>query len=293
MSPDFLPLDVGNRWEYVILDQDGRQLDTFEMEITNYTIIEGVSYYVFSQFQFAGAANQLGVRYDRNVRQYVRFDGERESDLFPAARTSVEVVETDSNDLPYKARFDFGELVLVFERSVGIVEAEFVTENGRQLVKLSGALIGNEPIVGDVPVREAPPLIRTAEPTAAVGEVSEVSLSLQVEAVAEGEEHRFILKVQNIASQLLALDFNSSQDFDFVVRDSVDGDEIWRWSEARFFSAVVRSEAIRPGSERTFEAVWNHRDADLNDVVPGMYQLVGILTTEPPLESMPLEFEVQ
>ena len=293
MSPDFLPLDVGNRWEYQIQDSEGRVLDTFDMEISDYTIIEGTSYYVFSGFPFVGAAGTVGVRYDRDQRQYLRFDGEFEGDLFPSSRGSVQVVATDANDLPLRARFDFGDVVLFLERSVGIVEAEFRVQSGTQSVKLVAALVGNEAVVGDLDVRAPEPRILTADPTENVGEVSGASLRIALQVVDEGDEHRFRVEVQNISNQLLAFDFDSSQNFDFVVSDPVQGSEIWRWSERMFFSEVLRSEALQAGAQWNFEAVWNHRDRDLNEVAPGTYEVVAILVAESPVESEPVQIEVR
>jgi hypothetical protein len=293
MSPDFLPLDVGNRWEYEIVDTEGLTLDTFEMEISTYTIVDGTSYYVFSRFPFVGAGEAVGVRYDRDLRQYLRFDGELEGDLFPVSRVSVEVIETDANDLPLKARFDFGDIVLVLERSVGIVEGEFNGEAGTQNVKLVGALIGNEAVVGEVDVRTPQTLLPTAAPTDNVGEVSDSSLTTQIDVVAEADEHQFLFRVQNISDRLLAFDFNSSQNFDFVVIDPRQGDEVWRWSERLFFSEVVRSEGLQAGSEWRFEAAWNHRDKELNEVIPGVYEVVATLVAESPVESEPIQIEVK
>ena len=293
MSPDFLPLDVGNRWKYAILDSGGRPLDTFEMAITDYTIVEGRSYYVFSQFQFVGADGPVGVRYDRTQRQYVRFDGDQEGDLFPSARSSVEVMATDANGLPLRARFDFGDLVLVLDRGVGIVGGTFVSDNGEQDVQLVGALVGNQPIMGDVETRPAPPLIPTVGATEGLGEISDANVKLEIEAIPDGGQHRLIFRVQNASDQLLAFDFTSSQDFDFVITDPVNGTEIWRWSERRFFSQVTRSEAILPGREWAFEAVWNHRDNAFNEVPPGLYRVVAVLAADNPVDTLPLSIEVQ
>lgn len=293
MSPDFLPLDVGNRWEYEIVDPEGRTLDTFDMEVSTYTIVEGTSYYVFSSFPFVGTGDPVGVRYDRDLRQYLRFDGELEGDLIPVSRVSVEVIETDANDLPLKARFDFGDIVMVLERSVGIVEGEFNGETGTQIVKLVSALIGNEAVVGEPEVRAPGPRIPTAEPTENVGEVSDSSLSTQLDVVAEDDEHQFVFRVQNISERLLAFDFNSSQNFDFVVIDPRRGDEVWRWSESRIFSDVVRSEGLQAGLEWRFEAAWNHRDKERNEVIPGVYEVVATLVAESPIESEPIQIEVR
>ncbi len=293
MSPDFLPLDVGNRWEYDILDSEGRTLDSFDMEVSGYTIVDGTSYYVFSQFPFVGAGGQLGVRYDRDLRQYLRFDGELEADLFPVSRVSVEVIETDVNDLPLTARFDFGDIVLVLERSVGIVGGEIDAPAGAQSVKLVGALVGNEPVVGDLDVRSPGPRLPTAAPTETVGEVSDSSLRTEVEVVANEAEHQFVFRVQNISDLLLAFDFDSSQNFDFVVTDPRRGIEVWRWSESLLFSEVIRSEALQPGIEWRFEAAWNHRDKESNQVIPGVYEVVATLVANAPVDSEPIQIEVK
>ncbi len=293
MSPDFLPLDVGNRWEYEIVDPGGQTLEGFDMEINTYTIVDGTSYYVFSSFPFVGAADPVGVRYDRDLRQYLRFDGELEVELFPVSRVSVEVIETDANNLPLRARFDFGEIVLVLERGVGIVGGEFNGESGSQTIELAAALIGNEPVVGEPDVRTPESRVPIADPTENVGEVSESSLTLQVDVVADEDEHQFVLRVQNVSDRLLAFDFTSSQNFDFVVTEPDRGVEVWRWSERLFFSDVVRSEGLRAGSEWRFEAAWNHRDKERNEVIPGVYEVVATLVAESPVESAPVRIEVR
>jgi hypothetical protein len=60
-----------------------------------------------------------------------------------------------------------------------------------------------------------------------------------------------------------------------------------------FFTKVIRHEAIRPNRNWKFEAVWNHRDNDLNPVTAGSYQVVGSVSVEPPIESEPVAFEIK
>ena len=43
----------------------------------------------------------------------------------------------------------------------------------------------------------------------------------------------------------------------------------------------------------TFEATWNNRDNDLNPVEPGKYAVVGIVATQPPIESNSVTFEIK
>jgi hypothetical protein len=69
---------------------------------------------------------------------------------------------------------------------------------------------------------------------------------------------------------------------------------VWRWSRRMFFvQKVTRQESIRPKRNWKFEAVWNHRDNDLNRVEPGRYQVVGSLAIDPPIESDPAVFEIK
>ena len=296
MSPDFIPLEAGNVWQYEILDAEGQTLDSFDVEISAHMIVEGVSVYLFTQFPFAPditVGGQIGIRYDRNRRQYVRFDGEVEDDLFPSLGVSGEVLESDADGLPLRARFDFGTLTLTLERSVGVVEAEFPSAQGPRFAKLVGAVIGNARILGEVEVPTPQPAAPVGGTADNVGPVSADSLSLQVEAIPEDGGHRLLFGVRNTSDTLLAFDFNSSQSFDFIVIDPGHGQEIWRWSERMLFSDVVRSEGIQAGGEWSFEAVWNHRDRQFKEVEPGVYEVVAILTSELPLEAEPIEIEVQ
>ena len=302
MSPDFLPLDVGNLWRYEIQDSAGAVIDDFEIEILQHTIVDGRSMYVFSQFPLAPgvqAGRPVGVRYDRDRRQYLRFDGELEDDLFPSLGASMEVVETDSDGLALRVVFDYGAIALTLERGVGIVEATPGAAGPQQAIKLIGARIGSE-LIGDVTSRqEQTALERGPEPmdpgdlSENVATLSEANPVLILEAKPESGGHRFVLQVQNTADKLLPFNFTTSQSFDFVVLDTSNGQEVWRWSRRMFFSQVIRSEAIRPGGQWLFEAVWNHRDDNLDDVGPGTYEVFALLTTEgTSVRSDPLEFEV-
>jgi hypothetical protein len=116
-------------------------------------------------------------------------------------------------------------------------------------------------------------------------------LDVQVGRVAEG--WKFVLTVMNTEEKLLAFRFNTSQSYDFAVVDTATGQEVWRWSRRMFFSQVNRQDSIRPSANWKFEVIWNGRDNDLNAVEPGRYQVVASVTTEPPLESQPVAFEIK
>ena len=118
-----------------------------------------------------------------------------------------------------------------------------------------------------------------------------VALDVQTSEVPGGT--RFVLTVINSTDKLVPFSFKSGQSYDFAVLDSSTGQEVWRWSRRMYFSQVVRSEALRPNRNWTFEATWNHRDNDLNPVTSGKYQVVGSVVIQPPMESEPVSFEIQ
>lgn len=299
MAPDFLPLDVGNVWRYDVVDAEGNTNGNLEFHISDYSIVEGVSFYVFDRFPFAPDLEidrPVGVRYDPDNRQFVWFDGQNQSDLFPSLGASAEVLEASDDGLPIRALFRFGSLVLTLERGVGITQAGFVTTEGPLVASLVAARVSGEVIGAMEPDRPAPASITdpipVADPIDETVAPEDVEPDLGVEALREGDLHRFVLTVRNPSQRLMPFDFSTSQNFDFIVVDPSHGQEIWRWSRRRFFSEVLRSEAIRPGREWTFEGEWNHRDSAMEEVEPGVYEVFGILTAQDPIESEPIRFEV-
>ncbi len=299
MAPDFLPLDVGNLWRYNILDPEGVAVGSLEFGISDYSIVDGYSYYVFDRFPFGPdleVNRPIRIRYDGQQRQFIRFDGAVQADLFPSPGASAEVLATNDDGLPTRALFRFGSLVLTLERGVGIVQAGFLLPEGPRVASLvaarvSGGVVGTFAAEDPGPSSGSQPLTG-ADPVDAAETVSDMEPELTVEAVAERDLHRFVLTVRNPSDRLLPFDFTTSQSFDFVVVDPSSGQELWRWSERRFFSEVLRSEAIRSGGDWTFEGEWNYRDSELNEVEPGVYEVYGVLASEEPLESDSIQFEV-
>ena len=299
MAPDFLPLDVGNLWRYNVRDPEGVVVGSLEFSVSDYSIVEGYSYYVFDRFPFGPdleVNRPIGIRYDGQQRQFIRFDGADQADLFPSPGASAEVLATNDDGLPTRALFQFGSLVLTLERGVGIVQAGFLLTEGPRVATLvaarvSGGVVGTFAAEVPAPTSGSEPL-NEADPVDATPAVSDPVPGLTVEAFAERDLHRFVLTIRNPSDRLLPFDFTTSQSFDFVVVDPSFGQELWRWSERRFFSEVLRSEAIRSGGDWTFEGEWNYRDSELNEVEPGVYEVYGVLASEEPLESDSIQFEV-
>jgi hypothetical protein len=293
MSPDFLPLEVGNLWRYQIAGPDGEILGRFEVEVLGHAIVEGSSVYVFSRFPLLpeGFEDPIAVRFDREGRQYLYTDGQTTRALFPSRGVGAQVTGTDPAGVPREVRIDYGDRTVTLERGVGLTSGTIETAEGVRTLALFGARVGGL-IVGDASPQAAAPFFRVEEPVDNVVLASEAGPVLEVEAEATANGHLFRLRARNLTEKLLAFDFRSSQSFDFVVTDPGTGEEVWRWARRMFFSQVIRSEAIRIGGQWSFEAEWNHRDNDLDPVPPGRYRLRGFLTSETGFESDVIEFEV-
>ena len=169
-----------------------------------------------------------------------------------------------------------------------------------QIAKLSAMRAGEltkaqQPAVQSGPVvpETKPPEPRARQPVDNVAKITADNPVLDVQVVAVSGGHKFVLTVLNTSGKLLPFGFTSGQTYDFAVVDADTGQEVWRWSQRMFFTQVVRHEAIRPNKSWTFEVTWNHLDSNLNPVEPGKYKVVGVVATQPQIESDPAVFEIK
>lgn len=300
MSADFLPLEVGNRWVYDVVNEGGQKLGNVEFAVQDYKIVSGRSFYLLTQFPFAQDGNQIKlVRYDRQERQYVRMVDNEETPLFLADGTRVEVLQADDSGLPVKFVM-YGDLVdFTFQRGVGIAEARMHFGKDVQIAKLTAVHTSEQKAV-EAAAKGAPALPQPKTPEQKAKGLADnvvkpsdetVALDVQTSDVAGGT--RFILTVINSTDKLVPFAFRSGQTYDFAVVDASTGQEVWRWSRRMYFSQVIRQEALRPNRNWTFEVTWNHRDNDVNPVTPGKYKVVASLAIDPPMESEPASFEIR
>ena len=112
-------------------------------------------------------------------------------------------------------------------------------------------------------------------------------LSLEFQRKSQAVDLLFVVK--NPTDYFLSFNFNSSQTYDFIVREKQTGFEIWRWSKGYFFTPVIRSHALLPQKEWKFKEVWNLKDNERNDIRLGAYEAVAILTSQIPRESSAVE----
>ncbi|MEJ2611176.1 MAG: BsuPI-related putative proteinase inhibitor [Candidatus Thiodiazotropha sp.] len=90
---------------------------------------------------------------------------------------------------------------------------------------------------------------------------------------AQGENITIILHIKNISSTTKNLNFNSSKQYDFVVKNS-ENELFWRWSSGQLFTDVLTSYDLAPNEERIITYTWNQMTSDTGTMLPvGSYVL--------------------
>src|SRR5436309_13378954 len=102
MSADFIPLEVGKRWVYEVVNENGQKIGDLDFSIQEHTILSGRSFYVLTRFPFVSEGGNLTklIRYDRQERTYLKMVDNEEGPLFLADGASAEVLQADQSGLP-------------------------------------------------------------------------------------------------------------------------------------------------------------------------------------------------
>ena len=74
----------------------------------------------------------------------------------------------------------------------------------------------------------------------------------------EGERVKITFRKRNLSDRTVVLRYPSGQLFDFYVSDQ-SGRELWRWSDTRNFSNVMREIVLSPKQAETINIVWDQR----------------------------------
>lgn len=296
MTEDFLPLEGGNRWMYDVSSESGQKIGQLEFSVGERTMAAGRSLYPIAGFPFAGESGGVGlIGYDRESRQFVRVANGVESPLFVGDSASTEVLQSDSAGIPQRFSLRTGTTTLVFQRGIGIVEARMQAADGVHVFRIRNSIIGrgNAPPVASGsrpdPAATAPPPA-TGIPTVAAVTADNPAVVVSAENVSGGM--KLELLVINKADKLLPFKFNSSKIYDFVITDTATEKEVWRWSRGTVFAQMTRSDSIRGSARWTYSEVWNRRDNERNPLPPGRYRLVGVLASQPPIQSEPIILEI-
>ena len=158
LGPDFLPLQLGNRWIYEREDSRFQRTTQVKVEIIARPILEWTTYYVFNQLPFVpgleGEQNVV-VRYDQDTRRFLRLiaqDQDREEiPLFPVGESADAIIDQSPghDGLPVANRLSYltcpdceaSGLEMIFDRGLGIVEVGVFSDWGSESYRLKSALV--------------------------------------------------------------------------------------------------------------------------------------------------------
>ncbi len=102
-----------------------------------------------------------------------------------------------------------------------------------------------------------------------------LSVAFEPDPPAAGEPVTWLLTVRNGGGAAVTLTFPSGKRGDVVLRDG-SGQQVYRWSDGRFFTEAVNRQELRPGQE----VVYRLEEPSLA-VEPGDYALEATLAAEP------------
>jgi len=101
-----------------------------------------------------------------------------------------------------------------------------------------------------------------------------ISMTTDKMSYSVGEPIIMTLKVFNYNEEEITFHFNSSQRYDFIIKDE-EGNEVWRWSNGRMFAMMLGEEILGPSnSEVTYTAEYR------NKLSPGYYKITGIFVAQ-------------
>ena len=296
----YLPLQLGNRWIYERFNSQLQRTEKIKIEVISTPIIRWKTYYTFNQLPFVPGLEtkrNILIRYNRLDKRYVRLIRQdqvfEEVPLFPIGESDDATFDhsLDDQKLPVANRLSYltclncenAGIELVFDNGLGIIEAGIFSNLGVDSYRLKSASINGE-YYGDLLSLEDKSKQKRNKLLIGKGD-PKISFSVQ----KKEKSMRLVFIVRNPTSHLLSFNFNSSQTYDFVVREKKSGLEVWRWSNGYFFSPVLRSHALLPKKEWKFKATWNMKDNERNTLSVGFYEAIAILTTKAPLLSLPVK----
>jgi hypothetical protein len=94
-----------------------------------------------------------------------------------------------------------------------------------------------------------------------------------------GQSATITLALDNQSQSAVPVTFSSAQRYDVVAVG--DSGEVWRWSSDRAFAAVESEVSFPPGVTLLGRVSWDMRGPDDGPLKPGIYRLVGSLTSLP------------
>lgn len=108
------------------------------------------------------------------------------------------------------------------------------------------------------------------------------SFEQEADTFLQGEEIKFILNVFNPTNEAITLNFNDTQQFDFVVTSST-GEEQWRWSSDKGFNQVLTTLTIAAQETIQISGVWDQLLSNDENIDVGSYTASGSLLDKSPV----------
>lgn len=102
------------------------------------------------------------------------------------------------------------------------------------------------------------------------------SLSQETTVFAQAEDIEFVLTLTNNMNDVVTINFNSGQRYDFYIQNSND-EEIWRWSGNQLFIQATSELQIPAGDTVTFKQNWNQSLLTGPNIDKGNYTICGFV----------------
>jgi hypothetical protein len=114
-----------------------------------------------------------------------------------------------------------------------------------------------------------------------------------LEAEAAEEEVRIRLVLTNVSGEALPVHHSSGQRYDVWVVDE-NGEEVYRWSADKSFTAASINFVLQPDEQLVFDERWDLRDHEGRPVPAGRYTIAGAVLLRPDAGSVdPAELAAQ
>jgi hypothetical protein len=98
------------------------------------------------------------------------------------------------------------------------------------------------------------------------------ALEPNLRTTVSGRDVMLELTVKNVSSAPVQLDFDSAQQYDFIVRSFASGAVMWQWSANKSFGQSLGSRTLVPGETVVFSEPWKATSA-------GNYLIQALLTS--------------
>jgi hypothetical protein len=287
-TADYLPLQVGNSWVYKATQGRLNRVQTVAVEALE--SVEGRSYYRVQFFERTVRVRQTEdgslVSYDPETKQerlwlpFASAEGQRTNSEFDQCTKSATVrsksasVKTSVGDftnalqLTYEPTCaDAGISTQYFLPYVGLLQQESTTIAGPQKYELLYSRTGFTNI-----------------------ETQQVGFTMALDGhtyrVGQDAEMLVRLTLRSSHPDPLSLVFTSSQNYDLKIYNER-GEIVYTWSADKLFLQAIRNERFGPG-EKTFGF-----GVPISQLPAGRYAAEGYLTTQPPMFSAVVHFEVR